>query len=126
MLSFKYINYYLHLEGWQDNAGSFDRLIPLLPRHLSFLAIDLPGHGYSSRTHDGVGYGMLDILIILNLVMKEYNWSKISLLGHSMGAIISFLYAATYPEKINFVVAVDALKPKIFDPKWGKILCWLI
>lgn len=30
--------------GWQDNAGSFDTLIPLLPSEFSYLAIDFPGH----------------------------------------------------------------------------------
>jgi len=32
------------IHGWQDNAGTFDRLIPLLPREFSYLAIDLPGN----------------------------------------------------------------------------------
>lgn len=31
------------LHGWQDNAGTFDTLVPLLPNHLSYLSIDLPG-----------------------------------------------------------------------------------
>lgn len=49
--------------------------------------------------------------------MREYNWTKISFMGHSMGAIVSFFYASVYPEKINFVIAIDALKPKVFDAK---------
>ncbi|XP_052863919.1 probable serine hydrolase [Anopheles cruzii] len=32
----------LAIHGWQDNAGSFDRLCPLLPAEISILAIDLP------------------------------------------------------------------------------------
>lgn len=35
----------LTFHGWQDNAGTYDRLIPLLPKTLSYLCIDLPGHG---------------------------------------------------------------------------------
>lgn len=31
------------LHGWMDNAGTFDTLIPLLPKELSYLSIDLPG-----------------------------------------------------------------------------------
>ena len=107
----------IYFKGWQDNAGSFDRLIPLLPRHLSFLAIDFPGHGFSSRVPDGIGYSTVDNLHFLNLLMKEYKWTKMSLMGHSMGAIMSFLYASVYPEKVNFVISFDALKPKVFDPK---------
>jgi pimeloyl-ACP methyl ester carboxylesterase len=33
----------LCLHGRQDNCGTFDRLIPLLSREFSYLAIDLPG-----------------------------------------------------------------------------------
>lgn len=35
----------LMIHAWQDNAGSFDPLLPLLPSNFSYLAIDLPGHG---------------------------------------------------------------------------------
>lgn len=42
------------LHGWQDNAGSFDRLIPLLPPCIPILAIDLPGHGKSSHYPTGM------------------------------------------------------------------------
>jgi hypothetical protein len=34
---------FLCLHGLLSNAGSFDRLIPLLPREFSYLAIDFPG-----------------------------------------------------------------------------------
>lgn len=37
------------IHGWQDNAGTFDPLIELLPKDLSILCIDLPGHGLSSH-----------------------------------------------------------------------------
>lgn len=33
----------LAMHGWQDNAGTFDRLVPLLPQYISVLCIDLPG-----------------------------------------------------------------------------------
>lgn len=39
----------LALHGFQDNAGTFDELINLLPANLSILAIDFPGHGQSSH-----------------------------------------------------------------------------
>lgn len=33
----------LAIHGWQDNAGTFDRLCPLLPSTIPILCIDLPG-----------------------------------------------------------------------------------
>lgn len=38
----------LALHGWQDNAATWDTLIPLLPKDISILSIDFPGHGLSS------------------------------------------------------------------------------
>ena len=99
----------------QDNAGTFDRLIPLLPRDQSFLAIDLPGHGLSSRVPDGLAYHATDNLYILNFLCKEYNWDRISLLGHSMGSILSFIFATVFPAKVDMLIQIDALKPQVYD-----------
>lgn len=99
------------LHGWMDNAGTFDTLIPLLSRHLSFLAIDLPGHGLSSRIPDGCYYNSIDNIFVLRLLMQQYNWDKISLIGHSMASIITFAFASLYPDKVDLAVGLDALKP---------------
>lgn len=64
----------------------------------------------------GIGYNLIDILPILNLIMQEYHWTKISLMGHSMGAILVFIFSSAYPEKVNFAIAIDALKP-LFRPQ---------
>lgn len=115
----QFMNNSILIAGWQDNAGTFDTLIPMLPKNLSFLAIDLPGHGFSYRQPFGVGYNTIDILLLLNVIMQEYKWSKISLIGHSMGAVMSFLFSSAFPDRVNFVIAIDALKPA-YDPKGGK------
>lgn len=114
----KYLkNYYLNFNFYfKDNAGTFDRLIPLLPKSQSFLAIDLPGHGLSSRVPDGMSYHGNDSLYLLNFLCKEYNWDKISLMGHSMGSIVSFMFATIFPSKVDMLIQIDALKPQVNDP----------
>lgn len=48
------------VHGWQDNAGSFDKLAPLLCEEgFSIYAIDLPGHGHSSHLPPGCTYYLL-------------------------------------------------------------------
>jgi len=103
------------LHGWQDNAGTFDKIIPLLPRDRSYLAIDLPGHGLSSRIPDGMAYNGSDNLYLLNFLCKEYNWDKISLMGHSMGSLLSFMFASVFPNKVDLLIQIDALKPQVFN-----------
>ena len=38
---------------------------------------------------------------------------KMSLVGHSLGAIISILYAATYPERVDKAFTIDSIIPPI-------------
>lgn len=67
--------------SFTDNAGAFDRLIPLLPKHLSFLVIDLPGHGLSSKFQDGLSYHLMDFLHVVDFVVRFYKWEKVSIIG---------------------------------------------
>lgn len=103
----------LGLHGWQDNAGTFDTLAPLLPKHVGLLSIDLPGHGFSSRLPDGMFYSAIDNIHVIRTIMKEYNWEKVSIMAHSMSSIIGFIFAGLFPDKIDMLIGLDALKPHI-------------
>lgn len=100
----------LGLHGWQDNAGTFDRLAPLLPKHMSLLAVDLPGHGLSSPIPSGLAYDKSHFVYIIKYLKNEYKWKKVSILGHSMGAIIGFTYCSLYPDDVDMMIAIDGLK----------------
>jgi pimeloyl-ACP methyl ester carboxylesterase len=56
--------------NFQDNCGTFDQLAPLLPKNISLLAIDLPGHGLSSRVPDGMAYHFFDNLFLMHGLIK--------------------------------------------------------
>ncbi|XP_055843596.1 probable serine hydrolase [Episyrphus balteatus] len=101
----------LGLHGWLDNAGTFDNLVPLLAPNVAFLSIDLPGHGLSSRLPDGCYYNVIDNLVVIRMIMNQYQWKKVSLIGHSMSGIIAFLFAAIFPDKTESIISIDALKP---------------
>lgn len=49
--------------------------------------------------------------------MDEYKWEKISLMGHSMSSILCFVFAAVFPEKVDMVIGIDALKPQVHRPE---------
>ncbi|CAH0386397.1 unnamed protein product [Bemisia tabaci] len=107
----------LALHGFQDNAGTFDELINLLPANLSILAIDFPGHGQSSHLPPGVAYYRYwDGLIHIRRIVQHFNWKKITILGHSMGAGIGFLYASCYPDDVEALISLDAAGPRIDPP----------
>lgn len=106
----------LMLHGWQDNAGSFDKLIPLLPPQLSYLALDLPGHGMSSHLGPGMGYSIMIFIQTLNHIQRHFKWDKFSFCSHSLGAIISQLYASLYPDRCDILISLDGfLKPSSYS-----------
>lgn len=104
------------LHGWQDNAGTFDTLAPLLPHHVGFLAIDLPGHGFSSKLPNGMTYHSIDYVTFCLMLMRHYQWEKISILAHSMSGVNSYIFSALFPEKIDMLVTLDILKPLLMHP----------
>ncbi|XP_030080899.1 probable serine hydrolase [Drosophila hydei] len=112
----------LAIHGWLDNLGTFDTLIPLLPDYLGVLCIDLPGHGCSSRLPPGMQYNTAEYALIIARVMKEYKWPKVSLMGHSLGGALCFIYAALAPHTVDLVIALDNILPSIESSEWIKRL----
>lgn len=105
------------IHGWQDNAGTYDNLIPLLPVTTSVLCIDLPGHGLSSHYPTGMIYYIFwDGLVLLRRIVKHFGWKKISLMGHSLGGALSFMYAASYPEETEQIICIDIASPAVREP----------
>lgn len=102
------------LHGWQDNAGTFDRLVPLLPRSIPVLCIDLPGHGYSSHYPVGMNYYVFwDGISLIRRIVKHFGWTKVKLMGHSLGGALSFLYAASFPDDVSQFISIDLAGPTV-------------
>lgn len=100
----------LCLHGWQDNSNTFKKLVPLLPEDYWLVALDFPGHGFSSHRVPGMPYHGPDYLIDLKAVLArkrpehlqklssrsrlilliiELGWKNYTVIGHSMGAGIA-------------------------------------
>lgn len=43
----------------------------------------------------------------------HYNWSKVSIIGHSLGGAAGFLYAAIYPNDIEKLISIDIVCPRV-------------
>uniref|UniRef100_A0A8C6P6M9 AB hydrolase-1 domain-containing protein n=2 Tax=Nothobranchius TaxID=28779 RepID=A0A8C6P6M9_NOTFU len=91
----------LCLHGWSDNCGSFNTLLPLLPTDFRYVAVDLPGHGFSSHRPPGIMYNFPSYVMDVRRVVEALKWSKFSIIGHSMGD-------AVFPEMVDAVVLLDS------------------
>ena len=100
----------LALHGWLDNAGTFDRLAPLL-QGLDIVALDFPGHGLSGHRPKNIPYHFVDWIPEVFSAAEHLGWEQFSLLGHSMGAGVACLAAGTFPERIAKMVLVEGIGP---------------
>ena len=98
------------LHGWLDNAASFARLAPKLPG-LRIVALDFAGHGHSEHRPAGGSYAIWDYVHDVLQVAEQFGWQRFSLLGHSMGAIVSVLLAGAMPERVERLALIDGLMP---------------
>ncbi len=106
----------LCLHGWLDNAASF---VPL-SQHLTGLdlvALELPGHGHSAHLPDHQNYYFADYLWDIDASLDQLGWSQCHLMGHSMGAALSALYAAADPHRVRSITLLDALGPLTAEAK---------
>jgi pimeloyl-ACP methyl ester carboxylesterase len=96
--------------GWLDNAGSFELLAPRL-RGCELVALDLAGHGLSDSRSPDSSYNLWQDVGDLLDVANELGWQRFTLLGHSRGAAISMLFAATFPERVDKLVLLEGGLP---------------
>lgn len=78
----------LLLHGSGATTHSFGKLIPLLSRHFSVTAIDLPGHGFTSRLNGG--RPTLDrVSDGITMLLEQLSLKPELIMGHSAGAAIA-------------------------------------
>ena len=82
----------------------FQEVIPLLAKHYTVYAVDLPGLGYSSidtkADYDEPYFRSAVIAFIEKLDLRE-----VTLVGESIGAVLALTVASKLPERIKAVVS---------------------
>ena len=80
------------------------------------MAIDFPGHGFSSHLPAGSPYNDTIFVIEVERIIQTLGWKNkpITILGHSMGAAIGLFYACLYPKSVQRIVCLDMIKPLTF------------
>lgn len=99
----------LALHGFLDNANSFAPLAELLPNPL--LALDFAGHGLSEHRPLGAHPNFLDYVEDVCELVRQLEWDEMILLGHSMGAGVACLVAASRLLPLQQLWLLDGLGP---------------
>lgn len=91
------------IHGFGANKDNWTRLARELTDEYNVYAIDLPGHGDSSKPLD-LGYRFEDQVSHLAKILEALQIENAHMMGNSMGGAITALYAATYPTQIHSAV----------------------
>lgn len=87
--------------------------------------MDFPGHGYSSKLPQGIYYQNVTYLLTMRCIMDYFKWPKITLMGHSLGGILCYIYTMLYTNEVDFLICLDGVKPMVETNKpkvWSKLL----
>lgn len=103
----------LLLHGWGANIKLFEATVSLLEKGYKVVAMDMPGFGESEEPEEP--WCVDDYVDFVLEFLKDYDFDKITLLGHSFGGrVIIKLASRELPFKIVKTILVDAagVKPK--------------
>ncbi|MFE9580035.1 alpha/beta fold hydrolase [Nocardia sp. NPDC006044] len=94
----------LALHGHMSDAESFSGLAERLAPGSRLIALDQRGHGFSDRAADYSRAGYIaDIAALLDHLQLE----SVVLLGHSLGGINAYQFAARHPERVEAFIDAD-------------------
>ncbi|MEA3357560.1 MAG: alpha/beta hydrolase, partial [Patescibacteria group bacterium] len=94
-------NVVICLHGWGENKDTFSKLIRKLDPYFRVICLDLPGHG-DSEPVQGQDFG--NYVSIIKKFVDERWKGKISIVGFSIGGVLSLMFALKYPDKVDKLV----------------------
>jgi len=98
-------NAILCIHGITANCRCWDVIADALSPSHRVLAMDLRGRGLSGAPSSGYSmeHHCRDILAVLD----DLGLERVVLMGHSLGAFISVVFGAKYPERVDSIILVD-------------------
>src|SRR5438105_9700437 len=108
------------LHGYAQTSHMWIPLMPLLAASHTVIAPDLRGAGGSERAKDGYDKKTM-AKDILSLV-RQLGYEQVQLVGHDIGLMVAYAYAAQYPKEVSKLVLMDAFLPGIGN--WKEV--WLL
>lgn len=93
------------LHGVMGSSANWRRVIPAFQADFQVLSFDQRGHGWSFKP--ATGYAPDDYALDLKLILDELGWSRVSLIGHSMGGRNALHFAYKFPQRLQSLVIED-------------------
>jgi pimeloyl-ACP methyl ester carboxylesterase len=105
------------LHGFAESSHMWLPLIAKLSDKHTVIAPDLRGFGQSSTPPDG--YTKAAMARDIHALVKSLNYDHIRLVGHDIGLMVAYAYAAQYPSEVDRLVLMEAFLPGVGD--WNSV-----
>jgi pimeloyl-ACP methyl ester carboxylesterase len=99
------------LHGYTQTSRMWRPLIPLLAGRFTVIAPDLPGIGDSVIPKDGLD--MKTAAIRIHGLAKSLGVDKARVVGHDIGLMVAYAYAAQFPAETEKLAVMDAFLPGV-------------
>ncbi len=99
------------LHGYTQTSRMWNPLIPLLAGKFTMIAPDLPGIGDSDIPVDGLD--MKTAATRIHSLAKSLGVEKARVVGHDIGLMVAYAYAAQFPAETEKLVVMDAFLPGV-------------
>lgn len=106
------------IHGFGDTGDMWAPLASVLARDHRVVVPDLRGMGLSSRPEGG--YDKKTQAADIRAVLDKLGIDKADIVGHDIGTMVAYAYAARYPEKTTRLVVMDAPVPGVAP--WEQIV----
>jgi pimeloyl-ACP methyl ester carboxylesterase len=105
------------LHGYAETSRMWRRIIPVLAKKFTVIAPDLPGIGDSSIPSDKID--MITSAKCIHEIVRSLGLEKARVVGHDIGLMVAYAYAAQFPAETEKLVLMDAFLPGV--PGWEPI-----
>jgi pimeloyl-ACP methyl ester carboxylesterase len=108
------------LHGYAQTSLMWRPIMPLLAERHTVIVPDLRGAGGSSKPEGG--YDKKNMAVDIHELTRSLGFDRVAIVGHDIGLMVAYAYAAQFPESTERLVLMDAFLPGIGD--WKNV--WLM
>jgi pimeloyl-ACP methyl ester carboxylesterase len=99
------------LHGYAETSRMWRPIIPLLADRFTLIAPDLPGIGNSEIP--ATGLDMTSAATRIHTLARSLGVEKARVVGHCIGQMVAYAYAAQFPSDVEKLVVMDAFLPGV-------------
>ena len=99
------------LHGYAETSRMWRPIIPRLAGRFTVIAPDLPGIGDSAIPANGLD--MKSAAIRIHNLVRSLKIEKARVVGHDIGLMVAYAYAAQFPAEVEKLVVMDAFLPGV-------------